>query len=110
MYKNKFSIIALGVVVMFAVFVVGCSKSDECDIISIVDSENNVTWVRDGKTDFEGTYDKDADVSALNLTIRVSPKASYSPKGPFNFNTGNIKIIVKSQSGETEEFNLKVKQ
>ena len=103
----KKSIIVLSTIVMFAIVSVGCSKSDECEIISVHDGSK--AWVKDGKSDFEGTYGKDDDVSKLNLTIKVSPKASYSPKGPYNFSSGNITITVTAQSGETKKFNLKVK-
>ena len=91
---------------MLTIAYVGCSKSDECEIISIKDGSK--TWVKSG-TDFEGAYGKDDDVSKLNLTIKVSPDATYSPKGPYNFNSGNVTITVTSKSGETKKFNLKVK-
>jgi len=103
----KKSIIVFSAIVMFAIVSVSCSKSDECDILSVSDASK--PWVRDGKNNFEGTYGKDDDVSKLNLTIKVSPKASYSPKGPYNFSSGNVTVTVTAQSGETQKFNLKVK-
>ena len=109
MFDMKKSKIVLGAIVMFAITSLGCSKSDECEMLSVADG--NMQWVADGSKNFEGEYEKDDKrLENLNLTIKVSPKATYSPKGPYNFaKDSNITITVTSESGETQKFTLKVK-
>jgi len=98
----------LSAIVIFAVSITGCSKSDECDILSVKDGDK--VWAKKG-TDFEGTYAKDDNLSNVNLTIKVSSGATYAPKGPYNFvKDGNITLTVTSKSGKkTQKFNLKPK-
>ena len=105
----KKSIIFLSAVVMFAIVSFGCSKSDECEILSVADG--SMQWKPEGSKNFEGEYEKDDKrLENLDLTIKVSPKASYSPKVPYNFaKDSNITITVTSESGESQKFTLKVK-
>jgi len=101
-------LIVVSAVAMFAIFSTGCSKkSEECDVISVMDGAKE--WARNNK-DFSYQYGKGDDLSSLNLTIKVSKKADYLPKGPYNFTNGNITITVTAEAGNSEKFTLKPKQ